>query len=209
MSLYVHVLSHNALRDVGSAGEGSLPQPVTEEDLRDIALARQGDGEAYARLVRRYERAIQVQMMRFSRDPAIARELVQDVFVEAYLSLHTFKGQAPFLHWLRRVATFTGYRHWSREARGRRWETPLDTVAPVPAAEQSPTDAGDLLFEILSHLPVKDRLVLSLFYFDELSAQEIAAQTGWTEVLVRVRLHRSRNRLKKLIESNPSWRDAL
>lgn len=209
MSAHVSALSSGVLRDVGSTAEESLPEPVTSEDLNDIAAARAGDGDAYARLIERYERAIHVQMYRFSRDPAVCRELVQDVFVEAYLSLHTFRGQAPFLHWLRRVATRTGYRHWTREARARKLQTALELgISPEPA-QQSPSDAAALLFEILSQLPAKDRLVLTLFYYDSCSAQEIAAQTGWSETLVRVRLHRSRNRLRKLIESNSKWSEAL
>lgn len=209
MNVQASALSSSVLRDVGSAVEASLPEPVTQDDLRDIAAARGGDGDAYARLIERYERAIHVQMHRFSRDPAVCRELVQDVFVEAYLSLHTFRGQAPFLHWLRRVATRTGYRHWTREAKSRRIQTVLEREVAPDSSQQTPSDAAALLFEILAELPVKDRLVLTLFYYDSRSAQEIAAHTGWSETLVRVRLHRSRHRLRKLIESNPKWRQAL
>ena len=73
----------------------------------------------------------------------------------------------------------------------------------------SPPDAAALVYEILSHLEPKDRLVLTLFYLDQCAAGEIAGQTGWSETLVRVRLHRARARLRKVLESNPAWRDAL
>ena len=50
----------------------------------------------------------------FSRQPAVAEEMVQDVFVEAYLSLRGFRGSAPFAHWLQKIATRVGYRYWKR-----------------------------------------------------------------------------------------------
>ena len=196
--------------DVGCAVEASLTEPVTEEDRRDLAAARTGDEAAFARLIGRYEHLVHAQMLRFSRDPVVCRELVQDVFVEVYYSLGSFRGQAPFLHWLRRVATRTGYRYWTREARTRRIQSAVEAEpAPRHAPPATPSDAAALLFEILAQLPAKDRLVLTLFYLDQCPAGEIAERAGWSETLVRVRLHRARNRLKKLIESTPAWRDAL
>ncbi|MHC4628636.1 MAG: sigma factor, partial [Planctomycetota bacterium] len=56
-------------------------------DRKDIEACLGGDKDSYARLVRRYEAQITKLMWRFSRDPTICEELVQEVFVEAYLSL--------------------------------------------------------------------------------------------------------------------------
>lgn len=202
--------SRGLAASAGRDTELYLSQPVTAEDLEDIAAARAGSEGAFACLVERYEGAIHVQMRRFSREPGVVRELVQDVFVEAYLGLGGFGGQAPFLHWLRRIATRVGYRYWTRNARTQRVRRAVESEwRGHPTAVDTPSDAAALLFEILAHMPVKDRLVLTLFYFDALPANEIAQQTGWSETLVRVRLHRSRNRLRKLIESTPAWKDAL
>jgi DNA-directed RNA polymerase specialized sigma24 family protein len=62
-----------------------LTEKVSEMDQRDIAASLNGDGEAYARLVRHYQDQVAAQMWRFTRHPAVLEELVQEVFVEAYL----------------------------------------------------------------------------------------------------------------------------
>ena len=90
---------------------------VSEEDRRDIHQSLVGDEEAYARIIGRYQPKIAAQMWRFSRDIVVVEELVQEAFVEAYLSLGKFKGRAPFLHWLRKIATRVGYRYWRKRSR--------------------------------------------------------------------------------------------
>lgn len=190
--------------------EDDLSYSADDEELREVLAARAGDEEAFARLIRRHERSIQVQMSRFTRDVGQVRELVQEAFVEAYLGLHTYRGDAPFLHWLRRIATRTGYRYWTREAKQRRIRDAVEAEVWSPRETvQSNEGAADLLLQILAHLVPKDRMVLMLFYLESCTVAEISERTGWSETLVRVRLHRSRNRLRKLIESNPAWREAL
>lgn len=78
------------------------------QDASDIAATLSGDGEAYRRLVLRYQEIISQQMCRFSRDASVREELVHDVFVEAYMSLRSYRGKAPWLHWLRKVAVRVG-----------------------------------------------------------------------------------------------------
>ena len=173
------------------------------KDQVDIQASLQGNEEAFARLVRRYEFQIAARMKRFTRDKHELEELVQDVFVEAYLNLGTFKGRAPFLHWLRKIATRTGYRYWKGRDRERRMRAALVEHAPLVAAnpeDQTPSEAAEALYQIMELLSPRDRLVLSLYYFEESSTKEIAELTGWTRTLVKVRMHRARKKLKTLLE---------
>ena len=184
-------------------GKGNdLAETVSEMDQPDIAASLNGDSEAYARLVRHYQDQVAAQMWRFTRDPAVLEELVQEVFVEAYLSLQGFRGRAPFLHWLRRVATRVGYRHWKSQVRKRDREEALTetslNLATAPA-DPSPSEAAEALYGLFAKLPSQDRLVLTLFYFDECDMNEIASRTGWNRTLVKVRLHRARKKLKTLL----------
>ena len=64
-------------------------------------------------------------MWRFTRDRVQWEELVHDVFVEAYLSLRSYRGEAPLLHWLRKIATRVGYRWWKHRNR-QKVETSLE-----------------------------------------------------------------------------------
>ena len=87
-------------------------------DAREIRASLGGDSEAYRRLWNATRVHVSKILWRFSRDRQVHEELVQDVFVEAYLSLGGFKGAAPFSHWLSRIATRVGYRYWRNTARG-------------------------------------------------------------------------------------------
>ena len=184
-------------------GGGMDPaEMVSEEDQQDIADSLAGNGEGYSRLVRRYQDRVAAQMWRFTRDTVVLDQLVQDVFVDAYLSLKGFRGRAPFLHWLRRVATRVGFRYWKSRARMEEREEALkETNLNLPAAPEvlTPSEAADTLYQLLGKLPPADRLVLTLFYFEECDVKEISSRSGWNRALVKVRLHRARKKLKSLL----------
>src|ERR1700722_20162763 len=100
------------------------------EVLAEVRAAAKGDGDAYARLIRRYQPTLNRRMRRFAHGQADVEELVQEVFVEAYFSLSTFKGSAEFEHWLQRIATRVGHRYWKREKK-RRNDRPLEMAEAV------------------------------------------------------------------------------
>jgi RNA polymerase sigma-70 factor, ECF subfamily len=178
--------------------EAATP-PDSDADRRDIDASLRGDAQAFRRLVERYQAPVSAQMWRFTRDPVVQEELVQDVFVEVYQSLRRFRGSAPFLHWIRRIATRVGYRHWKYQARDQRLHDAL-RLEPERAPEaMEASEAAEYLFAILGQLAPKDRLVLTLMYFDECDSNEIAATMGWSPTLVRVRAHRARQRLRALL----------
>ena len=192
------------------AGEIEKPTLIVQNalvenvDWSDVTASLEGDEEAYARLVRRYEQPITGLLWRFTRDPEQCEELVQQVFVETYLSLRTYRGDAPLLHWLRRIATRTGYRFWREQAR-----EPVDTSLPEDFLEQieavdeetmEPAEAGAILHSLLARLPADDRLVLTLLYFEDCSTREIAERMGWSRAKVKTQALRARRRIKEIAE---------
>lgn len=166
-------------------------------DALDVRRSLNGDDAAFRRLVERHQGRIGRMMWRFSRDPEVHEELVQDVFLEAWRSLENYRGEAPFEHWLARIATRTGYRHWRRQQRRDRiTRVPLEDAAPLKAPEElEPSEAGELLHRLLQELSPRDRLVLTLRYLEDRSVQETARLTGWSQSMVKVQAHRARNRL--------------
>ena len=147
-------------------------------------------------------------MWRFTRDRRQWEELVQDVFVEAYLALRTFRGDAPLLHWLRTIATRVGYRYWRARAR-QQAEAPLplqawDGCAADDVAGSSAADAAAVVHAMLGRLSPRDRLVLTLMYLEECSVAEIARLVGWSQTMVKVQAHRARGRLRKLLGERES-----
>jgi RNA polymerase sigma-70 factor (ECF subfamily) len=197
--------SARAETSVGGLATNSEDKPVDGEDLQDIAAVLSGDADSYERLIRRYQGTLAAYMWRFSRNPAVCEELVHEAFVQAYFSLRTYRASAPFLHWLRKIATRVGYHHWKKEARERahRKIEAEDYAYTLPLSRGVRTeteDKGDELHRILDGLNPRDRLVLTLLYLEELDTRQIASATGWSHSLVRVQAFRARNRLKKLLE---------
>lgn len=177
---------------------------INDQELIDKSL--QGHADAYRLLVERYQARIASQMHRFSRDTLVVEDLVQDVFVQAYLGLRGFNGRAPFIHWLGRIATRVGYRHWKLLKRRADQDASLaDHLLPSlerNTDEWSRYEAGDMLYKLFEKLSPPDRLVLTLHYWDGYATDEIALRTGWTRAGVKVRLFRARNRLKSILEKH-------
>lgn len=176
-----------------------MHESVVQSDQADIAASLAGDECAYARLMGRYQPLVARQMLRFSRDRGVVDELVQEVFVQAYLSLGKFRSTAPFEHWLRRIATHTGYTYWKRQARERTRSEALAQLPP-PSAIATPSDAAAYVQGLLGTLSPPDRLVLTLMYLEECDTAEIALRTGWSRTLVKVRAFRARKKLRQRLE---------
>ncbi len=180
----------------------AFPTDAMSVDQAEIQAVLDGDPNAYAVLIKRQQDEIGAYMWRFTRDRNVWEELVQDVFVEAYFSLSTYRQQAPFSHWLKRIATRVGYRFWRREnqRRKQRDTTPADEPVVSQDAAMSAAEAADLVQYLLAQLSPPNRLVLTLHYLEQLSVAEIAAMTRWSETRVKVTMFRARQYLRKVCE---------
>jgi RNA polymerase sigma-70 factor, ECF subfamily len=181
------------------------PDIITVEEWGLVSRCQQGDGGAFQELVEKYQNRVSSIMWRFSRDFDIHQDLVQDVFVEAYTSLKNFRPQAPFFHWLSRIAVRVGYRHWKRQKKAQNnphvsldeWEQLSDPKTPDVLATQ---EAADLLHRLLGQLTPRNRLVLTLRFIEERNVEETSELTGWSQTMVKVQTLRARSQLKKLFE---------
>jgi len=195
-------LADGLLEDQERSGRIAFVENI---DWLDVTASVQGDQDAYERLVRRYEKQITGLLWRFTRDAVQCEELVQQVFVEAYFSLKTYRGDAPLLHWLRRIATRTGYRFWREKAKEPQ-EMPLpdfEIMEQIEAADEDridPSEAAAVLHSLLARLPSPDRLVLTLLYFDRCGTREIAERMGWSRAKVKTQALRARRKMKEIAE---------
>ncbi|MBN2476511.1 MAG: sigma-70 family RNA polymerase sigma factor [Pirellulales bacterium] len=184
-----------------SDGTEAAESPETSAaDWADVRASLGGDGQAYARLVHRYQQPIGAYMWRFSRDRRQWEELVHDVFVDAYFSLATYAGRAPLAHWLKRIATRVGYRFWKSRQRHRR-EVPLSPITDLLTTSdraEAARHAAEVVHQVLDRLAPRDRLVMTLGYLEGRSVEEVAGLTGWTPTMVKVQMHRARKRLAKI-----------
>jgi len=185
-----------------SAVRSRFASPGAAADLIAIRRVVNGDGEAFRALMERHQSRVSGMMWRFSRDPEVHRELVQEVFIQAFESLPRYRAEAPFEHWLARIATRVGYRHWKKETRAPE-TVPIDEWRDLPdeaAEDLTPDEAGKRLHALLAQLPPRDRLVLTLRYVEDKSVEETAKLTGWSETMVKVQAWRARRKLRALFE---------
>jgi RNA polymerase sigma-70 factor (ECF subfamily) len=192
-----------AVADSVSVVEGRRRNAPDTAELEDVRQSRQGDSDAYRRLIERHQEHVSGILWRFSRDRLVHEELVQDVFVEAYMSLRGYRGKAPFEHWLSRIATRVGYRYWKQTACRRETENftleEWDRVPDGSAEQMDPSEAASLVHRLLAQLRPRDRLVLTLRYLEGCDVAETARRTGWTRGMVKVQTLRAKKRLEKLI----------
>ena len=138
-------------------------------------------------------------------------DLAQIVFVKVFQKIDQFHGDAPFPHWVSRIAINTCLNELrSEKARPElRWadlgeeqaealERVLDRSTETPVDEQFAT--RDLAERLLETLPTRDRLILTLLDLEERSVAETAALTGSPEAVVKVRAFRARRKLRKEME---------
>jgi len=169
-------------------------------DERLIQSTLAGDDEAFAALVRRHRQKVFGIAWRFARNGHELDDVCQEIFVKAYRNLPEFRGEAPFEHWLSRIAVRTCY-DLLRKTRRERGNVPLDGVEIAVEDNVSPARAAEVLRWAMDKLSADERMVITLLELEEHSVREVAGLTGWSEANVKVRAFRARRSLKKILEA--------
>lgn len=181
------------------------------DDAESIDRVLQGETDRFADVIARYRQ--QVLHIVSGHVPADrVAEVAHDVFVRAYRSLSRFSGLVPFDHWLSRLAVRTCYDFWRAN---RRADVPvsaltegqaewLDRALSAESEEQFRVQAErreslELLDWGLAQLSAENRLVLTLVALDGRSVREAADLLGWSVVNVKVRCHRARQALRRVL----------
>jgi RNA polymerase sigma-70 factor, ECF subfamily len=166
------------------------------------ALAIAGDDVAYGELIRRRQTQVRELLRRLSRDPALADDLAQQAFVQAWRTIHTLRAPAAFGGWLRRVAVNVWLQH-IRTHGGR--ERPVTDDALHEAADRlagEPTTAERVdLDRALALLPPDVRLCIVLAYGERMSHREISEATTLPLGTVKSHITRGAARLRDLLRA--------
>ncbi len=168
-------------------------------DHREARLVREslgGDTEAFSALVRAHERRVFRLLGRFFRRPEEVEDAAQETFLIAWRKLSTYRAEAPFEHWITRIALRSAYDRLRRHG----FPTePLDETTDPAAPATDPTARLEVE-RLLARLSPTDRFLLTLLEGEGWSVAEIAEKLGWTAVNVKVRAHRARKRLRQILE---------
>ena len=141
---------------------------------------------------------------RFTRSEHELDDLCQEIFLKVYENLKQFRGDAPFEHWVSRIAVRTCYDALRKQRHDKR-HLPLDEMGVELQdrridAQLSAAEARSVVLWAVARLKPEERLVITLMELEEKSVKEIAGLTGWTEVNVKVRAWRARQALKRILE---------
>ncbi len=171
-----------------------------DEDYYEVIKVKEGDNSAFDILMFRHQETIAKQMRRFSTNLDIIEELTQTVFVNAYKSIDNYEPRAPFLHWLRTIASRVGYNYWRTELKKPKTVQLEDwDQRPEDNVSERAHDPSEVLNMVLSKIPLKERQVLCMMYLDKMSVKEVAETMEWTVAMVKMRSYRSRKKLRKLL----------
>ena len=187
--------------------------PATEPtDDALVAVAAAGDEAAFEALFNRHRRQVARIAGRFFAQREQIEEIIQDSFTKAYFALGSYHGThaASFKAWLAQIAINCCYDHLRRARR--RPEQGFGDVEESEAQEfaaqmrSPPRDvetelvSRDLAGKLLARLSADDRLVLTLLDMEGFSVAEIAEVTNWSISKVKVRAHRARANLRRVLQ---------
>jgi RNA polymerase sigma-70 factor, ECF subfamily len=183
---------------------------MDQPDAELIAAVLKGDAASFEPLIQRYQPRVFATARRYARRESEVEDIVQEVFIKAYQKLPSYRAEAPFEHWLMRLAVRTCYDFLRSHQRNREINASdfsedeqswLERVAVAPhEVDEDANAARDLIRKVLDQLPADARLVIQLLEIEDRSVKEIAELTGWSETLVKVRAFRARAKMKKLLE---------
>ena len=180
-----------------------------EADAGLVAKAQTGDVGAFGELVRRYSRTVYGVVSRMAGDPDDVDDIAQEVFVRAYRSIGSFRGDAEFSTWVYRIAVNTTIKLMKRikTRQACSIDDPASGIAellvsaeadrPDRIAERKARNAA--LRKAVLGLPEKHRTVVVLHYFENLACEEIAQVLECSVGTVWSRLHYACRKLKGVL----------
>lgn len=202
-----------ALPSVGEAAERFLASTSLLERLEGVTPVdpdrelverfRGGDRPAFDQLVRRHQNGIWRLVRRYVKRDADAADVTQLAFVRAFHALVAFRGAATVRSWLYRIAINCALT-WLRDHR-REEPTEIEDDALVEASSAQArliqTEDGARLRRAIETLPPKQKLVLELRVFDDLSFKEVAELADCTENTAKVNFHYAVKKLREILRS--------
>jgi RNA polymerase sigma-70 factor (ECF subfamily) len=186
---------------------------MTEQEL--ISRARQGDQDAFARLVEAHQKRVYNQALRMVGDAGDAQDVAQEAFLNAWRGLAAFQGESTFATWLHRLTANAAIDHLRRrKARGTEGQRSLDEEdggpepqdpAPGPEEALAQRERRAALNRALEQLSPEHRQALELRVLDGLSYEEMGQLLALPPGTVRSRLARARLALKKILAQDGNF----
>jgi RNA polymerase sigma-70 factor (ECF subfamily) len=176
-------------------------------EAETIAAVLRGETARFETLVQKYSPQVFATVRRYARRESEVEDIAQEVWLKAFRKLKSYRGDAPFEHWLMRMTVRTCYDFLRAHQRNREatftdlTEPEHDWLERFSAAPESASEhaeaAKQLVERLLAQLSPPARLVITLLEIEDRSVKEIAALTGWSVPVVKVRAFRARAAMRK------------
>ena len=204
--------AEKAQESVNAAGAAEYgPDVMQSEAARLMSAAQEGDRAAFNDLVQRLRgRAFLVaKTLVGSRDDAL--DMCQEAFLKVFRARESYNPQQPFLPWFHRILRNTCFSHLRRRGRvgqhsltmvgpdGEESDWEIVDPAPAPDAGILADERAAMFQQAMSRLSARDREILALRHFKELSYSQIARSLGIPEGTVMSRLFHARRRLRDVL----------
>lgn len=174
---------------------------MTIDDQHYINLITNGDTNAFSVLVDRYKDLVYTLAIRMLKNREEAEEVSQDTFIKAYKSLNRFKGDSKFSTWIYRIAYNTSLdqlkknkKHFNDVAIDEFTEHQVKTIDNA-LSQLEDEEQNQAIKKCIEQLPSDDAFLLTLYYFEDQTLEEISKVIGLTANNVKVKLFRSRKKL--------------
>lgn len=191
---------------------------MTEEEL--IHLVKQKDEQAFQKLVERWQDVVFSSVIGFLQSEQDAEDVSQEVFIQVFNSISSFKGDSKFSTWLYKIAVSKATDHIRKKKRKKRFaflqsiygNNDEQIVDPPefhhPGVELENKESAAVLFAAINQLLPNQKTAFVLNKIDHLSYKEIGDILGVSEGAVDSLLQRARAKLKKLLEGHYlKWKD--
>jgi RNA polymerase sigma-70 factor, ECF subfamily len=198
------------VREAGGPDYGAL-----SDEAQLVARLKAGDDLAYEQLIRENGGRLLGLARRLTNNDEDARDVLQDAFLSAFRAMDRFAGESRLSTWLHRIVVNTAL--MKLRSRRRRPEEPLDPLLPPfandgrsaeryaewPDAERAieQRETRERVRGGIERLPESHRTVLMLRDIEGLDTRETATMLGITENAVKIRLHRARQALRTLLDT--------
>lgn len=178
-----------------------------------IEQLKQGDEKAFKTIVDTWQDMVFNTALGITQNAEDAEDIAQEVFVQVYESVHSFKGESKFSTWLYRITVTKTMDHIRRKKRKKRFafiqsifgeqneiiHDPPDFHHPGVVLDKKETSAE--LFRAIDQLPDSQKIAFTLNKLEGLNYQEVSEVMNTTIPSVESLLHRAKNNLKKLLEN--------
>lgn len=167
------------------------------EERKWIEQVRAGDTQSFSCLIAKYEKMAYTLAFRLMGNKEDAEEVTQDAFIKVYKALHSFKFESKFSTWLYRIV----YRTALSALRQQKIFSDYDEAQPEELTNDEMDSASSLLerndrreiiVKVMKQLPPDEALLLTLFYLEECSIEDIRQITDLTTSNIKVKLFRAR-----------------